>query len=194
MKRLLSALVAALMLIGVLASCQPPTPEVVEKTVVVEVEVEVERTVEVEVEVETIVEKEVEVVVEITPTPPPVSQEAPMLAEKVAAGELPPLQERLPINPLVVGSGVMATEEELPDWQPGKYGGTLRMAHHGAFQPNLFVMAMEAPLESTGISAVDVYGNVLESYEVSDDNTTFTFYLRKGLKWSDGVPVTIDDV
>jgi len=192
MKRLLSALVAVLMLIGVLASCQPPTPEIVEKTVVVEVEVEVEKTVEVEVEVETIVEKEV--IVEITPTPPPVSQEAPMLAAKVAAGELPPLQERLPINPLVVGPGLMATKEELPDWQPGQYGGTMRMAHHGAFQPNLFVMAMEAPLESTGISAVDLYANVLESYEVSDDNTTFTFYLRKGLKWSDGVPVTIDDV
>ena len=29
-------------------------------------------------------------------------QEAPMLAEQVAAGELPPLEERLPPNPLVV--------------------------------------------------------------------------------------------
>lgn len=33
-----------------------------------------------------------------------------------------------------------------------------------------------------------------ESYEVSPDATTFTFTLRKGLKWSDGKPFTAKDV
>jgi peptide/nickel transport system substrate-binding protein len=33
-----------------------------------------------------------------------------------------------------------------------------------------------------------------ESYEVSPDATTFTFKLRKGLKWSDGKPFTAKDV
>jgi ABC-type transport system substrate-binding protein len=33
-----------------------------------------------------------------------------------------------------------------------------------------------------------------ESYEVSQDATTFTFTLRKGLKWSDGKPFTSKDV
>ena len=33
-----------------------------------------------------------------------------------------------------------------------------------------------------------------ESYEVSSDATTFTFKLRKGLKWSDGKPLTAKDV
>jgi ABC-type transport system substrate-binding protein len=33
-----------------------------------------------------------------------------------------------------------------------------------------------------------------ESYEVSSDATTFTFKLRKGLKWSDGKPFTSKDV
>jgi hypothetical protein len=32
--------------------------------------------------------------------------EAPMLADKVAAGELPPVAERLPESPFVVGPGV----------------------------------------------------------------------------------------
>ena len=32
-----------------------------------------------------------------------------------------------------------------------------------------------------------------ERYEVSDDGLTYTFYLRKGLVWSDGVPITAED-
>lgn len=33
-----------------------------------------------------------------------------------------------------------------------------------------------------------------ESYEVSEDATTFTFQLREGLQWSDGTPFTAKDV
>lgn len=32
-----------------------------------------------------------------------------------------------------------------------------------------------------------------ESYDVSDDGLTYTFHLRKGLKWSDGTPLTAND-
>ena len=39
-----------------------------------------------------------------------------------------------------------------------------------------------------------VTGNVLKDYEVSDDQKVFTFYMREGLKWSDGEPVTTEDV
>ena len=50
--------------------------------------------------------------------------EAPMLAARVAAGELAPVDERLPVNP-VVGNN------RIPDWQAvmerGEYGGTLRL-------------------------------------------------------------------
>ena len=60
------------------------------------------------------------------------AQEAPMLAELVAAGQLPPLEERLPQEPFVVGPGVIVAEADLPDWSPGLYGGTLRMAHGDA--------------------------------------------------------------
>lgn len=44
------------------------------------------------------------------------AKESPMLTDRVKAGELPPLAERLPDNPLVV--------EVLTE--PGRYGGTLR--------------------------------------------------------------------
>src|SRR5690606_37964700 len=31
-------------------------------------------------------------------------------------------------------------------------------------------------------------------WEASADNTSFTFFMREGLRWSDGEPVTIEDV
>ena len=43
--------------------------------------------------------------------------EAPTLAEMVAAGDLPPLEERIPIDPLVI---------DLPWIEVGQYGGTLK--------------------------------------------------------------------
>ena len=117
-----------------------------------------------------------------------------MLADLVQKGDLPPIEQRLPEEPLVVTAGVLATTEDLADFQPGKYGDTLRVAHHGNFNPDVFTMMMEGWINSTGISTKDLRGNVFKDFEVSDDYTTFTFYLRKGLKWSDGEPVTIEDV
>ena len=35
---------------------------------------------------------------------------------------------------------------------------------------------------------------IAESYEVSDDNLTYTFHLRDGLKWSDGSDLTAEDL
>src|ERR1700722_8819917 len=52
---------------------------------------------------------------------PKTFQEAPMLAERVKAGKLPPVAERVPAEPMV--------------WKPlneiGKYGGTWRRAFTG---------------------------------------------------------------
>ena len=122
-------------------------------------------------------------------------QEAPMLAEMVKAGKLPPVEERLPKMPFVVGPGVILSTADLPDWKPGKYGGTLRSAHASAnWSPDFFVMDNESLLMSNGIGTADVKGNVLESYDVSADGKTITFHLREGLKWSDGEPVTTEDV
>jgi peptide/nickel transport system substrate-binding protein len=39
-----------------------------------------------------------------------------------------------------------------------------------------------------------VIPNVAERWEVSEDGREFTFYLRPGMKWSDGVPFTADDI
>jgi peptide/nickel transport system substrate-binding protein len=36
--------------------------------------------------------------------------------------------------------------------------------------------------------------NIFEAWEVSPDGTTFTFKMRKGMKFSDGQPLTTEDV
>ena len=141
---------AAMTAVGVLAaSCAQPTPQVIEKpvTVVVEKAVPVEKQVLQTVVVEkavpvpvekivketVLVEKQVPVQVEkivketvIVEKPVIVEKvrkynEAPMLAAKVAAGELPPVEERLPENPLV-----LPVIEQI-----GRYGGTWRRAYSG---------------------------------------------------------------
>jgi peptide/nickel transport system substrate-binding protein len=40
----------------------------------------------------------------------------------------------------------------------------------------------------------NIVGDLAESWEVSEDNLTITFHLRKDVKWQDGVPLTSDDV
>jgi len=123
--------------------------------------------------------------------------EAPMLAAKVAAGELPPLEERLPKTPRVIGPDSLLVAEHVPDWSPGQYqdGSVLRTAHSVAdWAPDVFVMLNEPALSAPDLGVQGIVGNVLESFEVSDDNTVFTFHMREGLKWSDGEPVTTEDV
>jgi peptide/nickel transport system substrate-binding protein len=39
----------------------------------------------------------------------------------------------------------------------------------------------------------NIVGDLAESWEVSKDNLTITFHLRKDVKWQDGVPFTSDD-
>ena len=121
--------------------------------------------------------------------------QSPYLDARVAAGELPPVDERLPTNPLVVVAGVISQVEDLPDLEIGEYGGVMRFAHGGPdWNPDVFIMLNENVLAAPGITVKGIYGNVVESYDVNDDNTVFSFNLREGLKWSDGVPVTTADV
>ncbi len=122
--------------------------------------------------------------------------EAPELRVKVAAGELPPVEERLPEEPLVVGPRTFTLEENL-DLKIGEYGGTLRTASWNPGWADLvFFNGLEPLVSVPGIGVVSqrITGNVLKDYAVSEDGKVFTFHMRKGMKWSDGVPVTTEDV
>lgn len=113
--------------------------------------------------------------------------ESPMLAERVAAGELPPVEERLPANPRVI---------ELPGSQVGTYGGDFRDPFVGdAFWSSQMVFwTFWKGLVNWNQTYSDWVPNIAESVDVSEDATSYTFYLREGIKWSDGIPFTADDV
>jgi len=134
---------------------------------------------------------------EPTPTPEPEKpsvQEAPMLSDAAKAGTIPALEERLPKNPLVIRAGVVLSEDEL-DFEIGKFGGRLRTVRANPnWNPDVFVMNNEPVVWGPGILGENVTGNIFESFEVSGDSKTFTFHMREGLKWSDGEPVTTEDV
>ena len=41
---------------------------------------------------------------------------------------------------------------------------------------------------------LSVIGDLAESWDISQDGLVITFYLRKNVKWADGVEFTADDV
>jgi len=181
-----------------IVACQPQTVIVekeVEKVVkeTVEVEKEVTTVVEKEVEVTKVVEKEVEKIVEVAGVS---AKQAPILQQMVKDGKLPPLDERLPKSPKVLSSARNECPvEDLTDFTAGQYGGTIRTVQPAPeWQPDLFVACDEPLCAAPGILADGVGGGVAESFEISEGGKVFTFHLRPGLKWSDGEPVTTDDV
>lgn len=107
------------------------------------------------------------------------NQEAPTLTDMVNKGELPALDERLPENPLVVQ----------PVNEVGKYGGTWRRV-----EPNYHFHEWSNEPLITLDSNQERVPNLAESYELSEDKRTYSFTLRKGMKWSDGTPFTTEDV
>ena len=110
--------------------------------------------------------------------------EAPMLAEMVAAGDLPPVDERLPAEPLVV---------EVVD-EIGQYGGTLRRAFLGPGDHNNYTRVVYDALVRHAPDGSEVIPHIAKGWESNDDFSEWTVFLREGMKWSDGAPFTADDI
>ncbi|MBD3880331.1 ABC transporter substrate-binding protein [Phormidium tenue FACHB-886] len=59
--------------------------------------------------------------------------------------------------------------------------------------PNVFSRIYSGLLTEDGVTG-ELSAGLAEDWEVSPDNLRITFTLREGLKWSDGEPLTVDDV
>jgi len=118
--------------------------------------------------------------------------EPPFFAERVAAGQLPPIDQRLPAERFTVGPGVLLQEEYMT-WENGQYGGDLKAA--GLSPTNIVRIGFGATiLRSPSQTTSEAQPNVVSEFSYSEDYTTFRFKIRDGLKWSDGTPVTTEDV
>ena len=114
---------------------------------------------------------------------PTTFQEAPQLAKLVAEGKLPPVAERLPKDVLVVP----------PIEKIGRYGGTWRRAFTGPADGQNSDRLMHDHVLYYDLDGITVMPHVVRDWKVSDGARTFTFFLRRGMRWSDGHPFTADD-
>jgi peptide/nickel transport system substrate-binding protein len=110
--------------------------------------------------------------------------EAPALDSQVTAGTLPPVQDRLPKNPLVVQ----------PTESVGQYGGTWRMAMIGSSDSMLDRTVGYTRLVRWDPAWTKVVPDLAESVRENNNATEFVFKLREGTKWSDGTPFTADNI
>jgi peptide/nickel transport system substrate-binding protein len=120
-----------------------------------------------------------------TPVPEaaPAANQPPMLADQVKAGTLPALDERIPAEPLV-----LEVQEEI-----GEYGGTWRRGYSGIadrWGPTKCIE--EYPWEYN--PDLTIRPNLMTKWEVNDDASEWTWYMRKGVRWSDGEEWNTDDV
>ncbi|MCL6432832.1 MAG: ABC transporter substrate-binding protein [Leptolyngbyaceae cyanobacterium HOT.MB2.61] len=69
---------------------------------------------------------------------------------------------------------------------------TFNYANNQSF-PNIFLFAYEGLTRENGVTG-EVEPALAESWEMSADKKQIVFTLRQGLKWSDGHPLTADDV
>ena len=122
-------------------------------------------------------------------------QESPLLAARVAAGDLPPIEDRIPADPFV-----RQVEEEI-----GEYSGTMRVVSqhqwgYGTFftqgeMPGLFQVPMS--LEEHVAMGGPIAGfepKYAEYYTWLDDGSTMEVKIREGARWSDGHPLTAVDI
>jgi len=113
--------------------------------------------------------------------------EAPMLNELVKAGKLPPVDQRLPKNPIVVE----------PLEEIGEYGGTWFMAvtgRHYALNSMIDGRIGDMGFVRFNETGSKLLPNWAEDWGVSKDSKTYTLRIREGLKWSDGYPLTTEDI
>jgi len=111
-------------------------------------------------------------------------KEAPMLADQVTSGALPPLDERLPAEPMLLP----------PVEALGQYGGTVTWMQTGELPSELQLIAFdENHLKFSREGTTALRANLVSSYEWNDDATEIVLNFRKGIKWSDGQPLTAND-
>jgi ABC-type dipeptide/oligopeptide/nickel transport system permease component/ABC-type transport system substrate-binding protein len=111
--------------------------------------------------------------------------EAPSLKALVESGDLPPVHERVGPEPVVM-QGVDGI---------GTYGGTWLRAATAVRDVVVIAHRMSGSTFVRGSPlGKPIVPHVLKDIEVLEDSSVYILHFRRGLKWSDGHPVTADDL
>ena len=114
----------------------------------------------------------------------PPLRETPMLAAEVDAGKLPGVGDRVPQDPLI-------STFSTPGATIGRHGGDLHILMGRPQDVRMLVVYGYSRL--VGYDAnFDIVPDILSSVD-NDHDRVFTLHLRKGHRWSDGVPFTAED-
>ena len=112
---------------------------------------------------------------------------------------------------LTVALNAQAAQNPVPAWlsplfqEIGRPGGTLTLALGDSPQTFNYYAVLDGNAQTVLNNVFDrlfsldpvsgeLVPNLVESYEFSRDGLTLTVRLRPGIRWSDGVPLTADDV
>ncbi len=130
-------------------------------------------------------------------------QQAPVLDQFVDDGTLPPVEERLPVEPMVIPTSGMSSG-------PGVYGGTWRdfsgvptegwnlCAGQTQGWYGINYIYSEALVDSAPTfmrsDAVEPLPNIAKNWTWSEDGLELTMELMEGVKWSDGDPFDAEDI
>ena len=106
-------------------------------------------------------------------------KEAPMLRQLVAEGKLPPLEERLPKDPVVL----------TPFDKVGQYsdGQMVQLNVGPVLDAYEYQFLYEAPYRWSA-DASKIEPNLAIKHEYAADGMSMTLSFRDGVKWSDGEP------
>ena len=142
-----------------------------------------------------------------TPAVPPTQPEAPPAAQETEEPAVEPGEAATAApTAVLVEATPTATAEALTDTgtMQVQKGGTLVVAvsnDPGHFNPGIstgFDVHVIADSMFNGLVGLDANANpvpdLAESWEISDDATTYTFHLAEGVTWHDGEPFTSADV
>ncbi len=111
--------------------------------------------------------------------------EAPVLTELVREGKLPPVAERVGSEPVVM-AGVDGA---------GLYGGTWqRLVNSIQDFSTIYWRLSASNLVRWSPQGYPLVPHLAKAWEISPDYRVYTFTLRRGVRWSDGAPLTSEDI
>ena len=119
--------------------------------------------------------------------------ESPILKQMSKDGKIPNVNERVPSDPLIDNPRIPWTKMKC-----GQYGGTLRLIDYdaGTVGHDAGWANNEQWMETAGLShdAGSMTGGIFKDIKVTNNERTFTFHMRKGMKFSNGAAFDSEDI